>query len=194
MRESLFMLSLVFLAVFTVKAQENPVKVFVEQDGKRYSLNNHTVTLKRKPFTLIVEFDQPDQYNGIYINTSFERFYFKLFPSERIPDFEYLPQKVLSEYKFNPNRELKIHPEYFQYLGFNPNRNWFKFNKIERKNGKVIGYRIVENLDLVKQGRRIPIAQNKKELYLFFTVVKKDPRALDGLREIYRFKGKIKFR
>ncbi len=189
-----FLIALVLMVAWYVPAQESPVKVYVEQDGKRYPLNNNTVTLKRKPFTLIVEFEQPEVYNGIYINTSFERQYFKLYPSERIPDFEYLPQKVLSEYKFNPNRELKVHPEYFQYLGFNPNRNWFKFNKIERKNGKVIGYRVVENLDLVKQGRRIPVSKNKKDLYLFFTVVKKDPRALDGYREIARFKGKIKFR
>ncbi len=171
----------------------SPVKVYVEQNGRRYLLNNSTVTLERAPFTLIVEFDQPDRYNGIYINTSYKRDYFNLFPSQPIPDFRYLPQKVLSEYKFNPNKELKIHREYFQYLGFNPKRNWFKFDRIEKKNGKVIGYRSVRNLDLVQQDKRIPVSQNRKALYLFFTVLKKDASSLFGHREIARFKAKLKF-
>ena len=172
----------------------SPVKVYVEQNGRRYLLNNSTVTLERAPFTLIVEFDQPDRYNGIYINTSYKRDYFNLFPSQPIPDFRYLPQKVLSEYKFNPNKELKIHREYFQYLGFNPKRNWFKFDRIEKKDGKVIGYRSVRNLDLVQQDKRIPVSRNHKDIYLFFTVLKKDPASLYGHREITRFKAKLKFR
>jgi len=170
------------------------VKVYVEQNGHKYLLNNQTVQLDKAPFTLIFEFLRPEKVSGIYINSSFTpEPYYMLLPSQEIPEFEYLPQKVLSEYKFNPNKELKIHPEFFQYWGYNPHRNWNKFDRIEKRDGKIIAYRRVENLDLVKQSRRIPVSRNKHDIYLFFTVVTKDPRSFSGLKEWERFKAKLKF-
>ncbi len=170
------------------------VEVYVEQYGNRYLLNNNTVKLDRAPFTLVFIFKRPEKYNGIYINTSYSQDYFKLFPSEEIPDFRYLPQKVLSEYKFNPNNELKIHPEFFQYLGYNEKRNWFKFNKIEKKDGRLIGYRKVENLNLADKNQILKVEENRFPLYLFFTVLEKTPEGFAPHKEVVRFKGKIKFK
>ncbi len=172
------------------------VEVYVEQDGKKQLLNNNTVKINRKPFTLIFVFKQPEKYNGIYINTSFTSDYFKLAPSEQIPDFRWLPQKVFSEYKFNPNNELKVHSEFFQYWGYDKKRNWFKFNKIEKKHGKLIGYRKVENLDLVEKHRKIQVRDNHFPLFMFFTILEKNPggNVFNRYREVIRFKGKIKFK
>jgi hypothetical protein len=165
----------------------------VEQDGKKQLLNNNTVKIKKKPFTLIFVFNQPDKYHGVFINSSFTSKYFKLYPSEEIPDFKYLPQKVLSEYKFNPNNELKIHPEFFQYLGYDKKRNWFKFNRIEKKGGKIIGYRVVENLNMADKNKTVKVKDNRFPLFLFFTVLEKTPGKYVPHKEVVRFKGKIKF-
>ncbi len=170
------------------------VEVYVEQDGHRYLLNNNTVKIDRKPFTLVFVFKQPDRYNGIYINTSFVSRYFKLYPSEAIPDFRYLPQKVLSEYKFNPNNEIKVHPEFFQYWGYDGKRNWFKFNKIEKKNGRLIGYRVVEHLNLADKNQILRVEDNRFPLFMFFTVLEKSEGKFTPHKEVVRFKGKIKFR
>jgi hypothetical protein len=194
---NIFLLFLTLWSSFyygTAQKSTDIVEVYVEQDGHRQLLNNNTVKIRRAPFTLIFIFKQPAKYNGIYINTSYTPDYFNLYPSQEIPDFRYLPQKVMSEYKFNPNNELKIHSEFFQYFGYNPKRNWFKFNKIEKKGGYIIGYRKVENLDLAEEHRRIPVTQNRFPLYLFFTVLEKNPSGFVKHREVIRFKGKIKFR
>jgi len=194
-RKGLILLGLLIFLFQTLNAQagEDIVEVYVEQDGQRQLLNNRTVKIKRKPFVLVFVFKQPDKYNGIYINTSYTTDYFKLYPSQPIPDFLYLPQKVLSEYKFNPNNELKVHPEFFQYFSYNKERNWFKFNNIEKKDGKLIGYRKVENLNIVKENKRIPIEENQYPLFLFFTVLEETPGKFIPHREVTRFKGKIKF-
>ncbi len=190
-----FLLLFMLLGITNARGQNTSyVKVYIEQNGKKYLLNNQTVKLERKPFTLIFEFTKPDTVAGIYINTSLlPEPYYLLLPSQEIPEFEYLPQKVLSEYKFNPHKELKVHPEFFQYWSYNPHRNWNKFDRIEKRDGKIIAYRRIENLDFVKQSRRIPVEDNRRSLYLFFTVVKKDPRSFSGLKEWERFKAKLKF-
>jgi len=181
-----------FYAGFS-QASNDIVDVYVEQDGRRQLLNQNTVKIKRAPFTLVFVFKQPEKYHGIYINTSFTPDYFKLFPSQPIPDFLYLPQKVMSEYKFNPNNELKVHPEFFQYFDYNKERNWFKFNNIEKKDGMITGYRRVENLNIVQEGKRIKVEENRFPLFLFFTVLEKTPGKFIPHREVTRFKGKIKF-
>ncbi|NPA43314.1 MAG: hypothetical protein GXO27_04730 [Chlorobi bacterium] len=170
------------------------LEVYVMQDGRRYLLNNRTVEIRRKPFTLVFVFKQPDKYSGVYVNTSYTPTYFKLYPSQPIPDFLYLPQKVLSEYKFNPRNELKVHPEFFQYFGYNKERNWFKFNKIDFKDGFLIGYRKVENLYIVEENRTVPVEENKFPLYMFFVILEKTPGKFIPHREVVRFKGKIKFK
>ncbi len=171
------------------------VKVYVEQNGKRQLLNNNTVKIDNRPFTLVFEFEDINKTKGIYINTSVSpQPYFMLFPSQEIPDLKYLPQKVFSEYKYNPNNELKVHSEFFQYFGYNPKLNWYKFNRIEKKGKKLIGYRVVKQLDIVERRRKIPVRKFKRPLYFFFTVLEKDPSSFNKRKEVLRFKGKIKFR
>lgn len=185
----------IFFFSLGIWAQEFPVKVYVEQNGKRYLLNNRTVKIDNRPFTLVFEFDNIEETKGIYINTSMiPQPYYMLFPSQSIPDLKYLPQKVFSEYKYNPDNELKVHPEFFQYFGYNPKRNWYKFNRIEKKGKKLIGYRKVEQLDIVEKRRKVKVRQFKRPLYLFFTVLEENPGSFHKRQEKFRFKGKIKFK
>ena len=183
-----------WLALNMALAQDY-VNIYIEQDGQRHLVNNRTVTLERKPFTLIFEFVKPEKVSGIYINSSFmPKPYFTLLPSQPIPDFEYVPRKVFSEYKFNPNKELKVHSEFFQYWEYNPARNWNKFDRIVRRGNHILAFRRVERLDLVEERRRVELDKNRFPLYLFFGVIVKDPNHLSGLRELERIKVKIKFK
>jgi len=194
-RTSFFLagLALFFSQFIHAQSSEDIVEVYVEQNGRRQLLNNRTVKIKKRPFTLVFVFKQPEKYAGIYMNTSYTTDYFKLYPSQPIPDFLYLPQKVLSEYKFNPHNELKVDPEFFQYLGYDAKRNWFKFNTIEKENGTLTGYRKVENLNIVRENKRIRIQENTYPLFMFFTVLERTPGKFIPHREVTRFKGKIKF-
>ncbi len=185
---------LLWLAITAARAQHY-VNIYIEQDGHRQLVNNRTVTLERKPFTLIFEFLKPEKVSGIYVNTSFKpKPYFTLLPSQQIPDFDYVPRKVFSEYKFNPNKELKVHSEFFQYWEYNPLRNWNKFDRIVRQGDRILAYRRVERLDVVEERRRVELGKNRFPLYLFFGVIVKDPNHFGGLRELERIKVKIKFR
>jgi len=190
-----FFYYITFLLIFTsVRAQtENPpIAVYLKQDKDSILLNNNTVKIKNKPFTLIFVYNQAEKYPGVYVNTSFLKGYYNLEPSAVIKDLNYLPQKVYSEHKFNPNKELKVNPEFFQYFGYNPNANWNKFDRLSKKNGKIIAYRKVTNFYVVDKKERIPIEKMKFNIYMIFEIINQNTGKFFN-REIYRAKAKLKF-
>ena len=190
----LYILLLSILIRFTLPAQntEPPVKIYLKQGNDSIRLDNNTVKLKKEPFTLIIVYNQPGKYNGVYVNTSFTRDYYKMDPSETIKDLNYLPQKVYSEHKFNPKKELKVNPEFFQYFGYNPDANWNKFDRLIKKNGKVIAYRKVKNFYLVDEKENIPIEKMRFSIYMIFEVINQKTGHFFN-KEVYRTKAKLKF-
>jgi len=190
----LFTLLLTFITYFVMPAQTSnaPVEIYLKQGKDSIRLNNNTVKLKKEPFTLIFVYNDPDKYNGVYVNTSFTRDYYKMAPSETIKDLNYLPQKVYSEHKFNPNKELKVNPEFFQYFGYNPNANWNKFDRLIKKDGKIIAYRKVKNFYLVDEKENIPIEKMRFSIFMIFEVIDQQTGHFFN-REIYRTKAKLKF-
>ncbi len=184
-----------FLWIFTSvngQTEKPPIAVYLKQDKDSILLNNNTIKLKKKPFTLIFVFNYPEKYPGVYVNTSFLKDYYNLEPSEVIKDLNYLPQKVYSEHKFNPNKELKVNPEFFQYFGYNPNANWNKFDRLTKNNGKIIAYRKVTNFFVVDQKERIPIEQMKFSIFMIFEIIDQHTGKFFN-KEIYRAKAKLKF-
>jgi hypothetical protein len=168
-----------------------PIEVYLKQDGDSILINNKTLKIKRKPFTLIFVYNQPDQFPGVFVNTSLTKNYYKLSSSETIPDIHYLPQKVYSENKFNPKKELKVNDEFFQYFGYNPHANWNKFDRVIKKDGKIIAYRKVTNFTVVDDDVNFPIDKMKYTLYLTYVVIKK--RNAFSNQEVYRATTKLKF-
>jgi len=183
-----------FFWILTFKAQETPapIEVFIKQGQDSIPIYNRTVKLQKKPFTLIIVYNQPDKYNGLYVNTSFTKDYYKLEPSETIKDLNYLPQKVYSEHKFNPKKELKVNSEFFQYFGYNPNANWNKFDRLVKKDGKIIAYRKVKNFYLVSEKENIPVEKMRFSIFMIFDVINQKTGKFFN-KEIFRAKTKLKF-
>ncbi len=188
----LFILLTSISSLFVITAQKVPVEIYLKQGKDSIRLNDNTVKLKKEPFILIIVYNQPDKYNGVYVNTSFTRDYYKLEPSETIKDLNYLPQKVYSEHKFNPKKELKVNPEFFQYFGYNPNANWNKFDRLFKKNGKIIAYRKVKNFYLVDHKENIPVEKMRFSIYMTFEVINQKTGHFFN-KEVYRTKAKLKF-
>ncbi len=179
--------------ITAMKGQEGevPVDVYLKQGNDSIYINNQTINIKREPFTLIFVFNDPGKFPGVFVNTSLTKDYYKLSPSETIHDIHYLPQKVYSENKFNPKKELKVNKEFFQYFGYNPKANWNKFDRVIKKDGKIIAYRKVTNFTVVDDDVNFPIENMKYTLYLTYVVIKK--RNSFSNQEVYRAHTKLKF-
>ncbi len=192
MQKLFFLLTGLLSSLFIQGQTSAPIDVYLKQGIDSIRLDNNTVKIKRTPFTLIFVYNQPENFNGVFVNTSFTKDYYKLAPSETIKDLNYLPQKVYSEHKFNPKKELKVNPEFFQYFGYNPSSNWNKFDKIIKKNGKVLAYRKVKNFYLVNEKENIPVEKMRFSIYMIFEVIDQHTGHFFN-KEIYRTKAKLKF-
>jgi len=168
-----------------------PIEVYLKQGKDSTLINNKSLKVKREAFTLIFVFNEPKKFPGVFVNTSLRKNYYNLSPSEVFPDIHYLPQKVYSENKFNPKKELKVNDEFFQYFGYNPKANWNKFDRVIKKDGKIIAYRKVTNFTVVDDDNNIPIDKMRYTLYLTYVVIQK--RNKFSNREVYRAKSKLKF-
>jgi len=189
-----------FVSIFTLfisltmfaQSEQAPIDVYLKQGNDSIYLNNNTIKINKEPFTLIFVYNEPDKYNGVYVNTSFLKDYYNLEPSETIKDLNYLPQKVYSEHKFNPNKELKVNPEFFQYFGYNPHANWNKFDRLIHAGNKVIAYRKVTNFYDVDRKERIPVEEMKFPVFMIFDIIDQHTGKFFN-KELYRAKAKIKF-
>ncbi len=192
MQRYIFSFFIFYLLSFSSFAQHtNPVDIYLKQGKDSIHINDQTINVKRLPFTLIIVYNEPKLYSGVFLNTSLTKDYYRLPPSKHIPDLQYLPQKVYSENKFNPNKELKVNSEFFQYFGYNPNANWNKFDRLIKSGNKIIAYRKVTNFTVVVDDRNIPVEEMRYNLYLTFEVITK--RNAFSNNEIYRTTTKLKF-
>jgi len=169
-----------------------PIEVYLKQGNDSIRLDNNTVRVEKRPFTLIFVYNKPKQHDGIFVNTSFTKDYYKLEPSETIKDLNYLPQKVYSEHKFNPDKQLKVNPEFFQYFGYNPDSNWNKFDRLIVKGNKVIAYRKVTNFYVVNEKEKIPNENMKFSVFMIFEVINQKTGKFFN-KEVYRTKVRLKF-
>ena len=168
-----------------------PIDVYVKQGQDSTLVNNNTIKITKNSFTLVFVFHNPAKYSGVFVNTSYVKDYYRLAPSETIPDLSYLAQKVYSEHKYNPEKELKVNPEFFQYFGYNPKAYWNKFDKIIEVGDKIIAYRKVRKFTLVREGISTPIEKMKFPVFMIFEIIRK--RNSFSNDEISRIKLKLKF-
>jgi len=180
------------LSSFGLWAQNStPIEVYIKQGKDSTLIRNNTIKIKKFPFELVFVFHDPEEFSGVFVNTSYTKDYFKLSPSETIPDLSYLPQKVYSEHKYNPNKELKVNPEFFQYFGYNPKSYWNKFDRIIKEGDKIIAYRKVHRFNLVEEGIITEIDQMRFPVFMIFEIIRK--RNSFSNDEVSRVNLKIRF-
>jgi len=190
MQRFIFLLSFMLFGL-SLQAQNRPIEVYLKQGQDSTLVDNRTIKIKKEPFELVFVFHNPKEFSGIFVNTSYTKDYYKLDDSEIIPDLSFLPQKVYSEHKFNPNKELKVNPEFFQYFGYNPKSYWNKFDKIIKDGDKIIAYRKVHRFNLVEEGIITEISKMKFPVFMIFEIIRK--RNSFSNDEISRVRLKIKF-
>ena len=133
---------------FAVEAKERKdyFSVSIQQDGKIIPIKDHTVRLKKKPFTILLYFPKIDDIN-IYVNASRSSESYNAArqgkPMEEIPGFH--EKFGMAEYRFNRERTLmlsKSAPHYWYYSKDDDHR----FDEVYPKDGKWLCRRIAANI------------------------------------------------
>ena len=191
MQRIILLVSFVLFGLSLQAQHTRPIEVYLKQGQDSTLVDNRTIKIKKLPFELVFVFYNPKEYSGVFVNTSYTKEYYKLDNSETIPDLSFLAQKVYSEHKYNPNKELKVNPEFFQYFGYNPKSYWNKFDKVIKDGDKIIAYRKVHRFNLVEEGYITSINEMKYPVFMIFEIIRK--RNSFSNDEVSRVKLKIKF-
>lgn len=142
-------------------------EIGIEQHGKPVIIENHQVTLRKAPFTLLFYFLQPE---GILINASATPESYDPArtgaPFEDIPGFSDLG---MAEEAFNPKVILMLSSQapHFWYYAHDAEH---RFNEIDKQNGMLVCRRIVANVMHRDTTKEITPIQDLVEntLYLVF--------------------------
>jgi hypothetical protein len=138
-----------------------------QQDGRSIPIENHQVILKKKTFTIVLYFKQPD---SVLMNASFSPDSFEQaragMPLKDIPGFSDLG---MAEEVFNPKTLLMISTNAPHYWYYENDAN-HRFNDVMRKNGILICRRIVAQVMYRDTTRKLATVKDMREdeLYLVF--------------------------
>ena len=141
-------------------------EVAFEQGGQRFSVANHHVTLKKRTFSIVVLFKQPDD---ILVNVSATPESFDKAQSgaalDAIPGFR---QLGMAEETFNPKTLLMLStsaPHYWYYQ----NESDHRFNDARTENGRLVCRRIVAQLLSERRDQLVTVKDFPgKALYFVF--------------------------
>ena len=163
----LFSLSFIFFTLNTYNVfWSQKFKIEIIQDDQIIEVIDEVVELEKKEFQIRFTLKKQD---GVFMNASFQKDYFKLQSNDAIKDYEYIRGKTMAEIEFNGDKELYMHDEYFAYLFFNKNKDWHRFDKgVVTKGKTVIGTKTVEKTWNVHDKKTTQLEDLKKDIYLFF--------------------------
>ena len=141
----------------------------VEQKKKNVDIVDHQVTVKKKFFDLVFEFNQP---GGVAVVASFDSTIFKQaamgLPAKQIAGFEGIGNGGgMAEPLFNPNQEILVNNNAFNYWYYE-HRTDNRFNKTNRKNNLITCYRSVGKLTFVDSQQAFDFIYADKPVYLVF--------------------------
>ena len=192
--KSLVVLLLLFVpAVFF--AQQKDVSIRVVQDDEAHQLTEFEtrLVLKREGFKIQVLLSKVE---GVYVFASFGDSVYRTSQTEPLPGFNNLPNMAMAEEEFNKNKELIISKEGWSYWFYDPDLNWYLFNKklVFLDSGKVVGIKSIKHLYLSDEKIELKVKDIDKPLYLFFVVVaEKDEKGMP-VKEFLRRKLKIEWK
>lgn len=179
---------LLFISFATPK--ESAYSISIEQDGKTFVIaDSDTLQLQRKPFTIRVSLVHLE---GIYLNASLSPSYYLLADNQPIPDWKYIESKAFADAAFNPEKELLIADDGFNYWFHDPELEWNRFDPgIVVEKDSVIGFRTVARFWDADADEPIKLKDVKKlYLFSFYRSENKDPERCEARQ---RRKALIRF-
>ena len=163
--------------------------VTLEQNGKSIVPVNNVVTLDKSEFSLVFEFNAP---MGLLINASFDNTTYQQAmegkPKSSLLGFE---NTGMAEGLFNDSEEIFLSDEAPSYW-FYEDEETHRFNSTEKKEGKIICKRTINNLYDINVGENIKIEAVTQPLYLVFISYKRGKSITDEI-EIKREYIKIEW-
>jgi len=164
MKKTITIIFFVLISILS-NAQNKNFHVKIVQDGKEIKKICGSYRLKKKTFDLVFVFDNP---MGLLINASFNKTTYKQAKKgEAKNKLQGFQETGMAEGLQNTEKTVFISesaPNYWFYDNEDKNR----FNIIEKKKGKIICTRTIENLWNINKKEQIDLNDNKKKLYFVF--------------------------
>jgi hypothetical protein len=171
-----FILLLLFLNSGFMDGKESSYTISIIQDGTQHEIGqSDTVHLKRSSFSILTSLSLTE---GIYLQASFNPSCYNLDNQSPIPDWQYIEAKAFADAPFNPDKELLLAEDGFNYWFYDPKLNWNRFDPgLEVQNGLVTGTRTIERLWDVDRSEALSLNSINRPIYLFsfLRTVHQDP-------------------
>ena len=179
-------ITLVLLMSFSgLKSKKFRVEII--QDGQLIEIVNNTVQLEKKEFQIRITLKKQD---GVFMSSSFRKDYFNLKKDEEIKDYKWLDIKARAESDFNEDQELMIDDEIVSYLFYDKEKDWHRFDKGVKVNGKkVVGTKKIKQVLIQDTKEKIDILNLDNDIYLFFVATEQWKKG-----EIPKELGRLKVR
>jgi hypothetical protein len=129
-----------------------------------------SVVLQKKGFRIQILLQN---IGGVYAFASMRDSVYNIADESPVPGFAEIPSMIITEEKFNVEKELMVSNEGWCYWFYDPKLSWHGFNKkiISLDSGRVVGIKTVKELHFMPSGKTMKLKDNNEPLYLFFVAV-----------------------
>lgn len=165
-------------------------RVEILQNDVVIDVIDEVVELEKKEFQIRITLTKQD---GVFMNASFQKDYFKLKKNEEIPDYKWINLKAMAEVEFNSKKQLILDDDAFAYLFFDKKKDWHRFDKgIVKKGKKNIGTKTIHCIYNLENKELTKLESIENDIYLFF--VAQDYRSKEKIpKELGRYKIQVKW-
>jgi len=161
-----------FFFFLPVYSQSKAVSIRIVQGDSVYIPQSarSSVVLQKKSFRIQVLLQN---INGVYAFASMRDSVYNTLDESPVPGFADIPSMIITEEKFNVEKELMVSNEGWCYWFYDPRLSWHGFNKkiIMLDSGRVVGIKTVKELHFMPSGKTTKLKDNNEPLYLFFVAV-----------------------
>jgi|GEM_PF-3085824 len=165
--------------------------VEVYQEGQLVPVLNQQLTLEKKPFVLKITMED---LKGVFFSAAENPTYYDTPDGSPVKDHEHLGFKSRAEKTFNSDREQYLDDESVSFLFYDPEEDWYRFDKGVKVNGnQVIGQKTIEYFLVGENHEKIHVRDYGKPLYFFFLSSDTSQRMKNGA-EYGRYKFTVNWK
>ena len=172
MGKKFFLLAGLTLVMLTALSQAKFVGIRIVQGDSIYLPQSAqaSVVLQKKGFKIQVLLQN---IKGVYAFASMRDSVYNTEDASPVPGFGDIPGMIITEEKFNVEKELMVSNEGWCFWFYDPLLSWHGFNKkiIMLDSGRVVGVKSIKELRFMPSGRSVKLKDNNEPLYLFFVAV-----------------------